>query len=477
MPSLRSSAFVLLLFALLGLSGCGGTAPTSEPRMLVYRGASGEVFDGIRSQIRAVTSATEPSDLNRFQLVTLDGNLVSSAEIGGLNLIRRAFGSGVSVLLVNASESHKRALLDAKLVPLSAHGTSDAYLVTPLPGGRRFHITNLRPLRLQKRAKSQELDPDGTLTGSHGQSEADIPTSVDRIAGFVEVVKARLGEQGRSVPVTPSPPTDYPKSSWFQVSYTDGWAVNNDPIIDWQNVDYDATYTFYGYFDSGDSLPSKWFQWLAFSVDASVTPSAPTSDQVDDRGYVHTMTEIYAEPDDSAGGNGLQLSLVDAQPTNANNALSSSLQFDIGYKGQNGNTSWLWQQGLTQTMGSFGGWSGSIVPAPGNELNGTQMRFMQTTSFNGDGSNWTDALYRVFVGRHIEPINSSSRNPIELVGQALWRTQVAYSGVVTIDVGESVLMTDIMVKNYFFTYKPNYSNNSYGTSRTFDLDLGQLAAP
>lgn len=474
---MQRSALAAVAATIMILAGCGGTAPASRTRMLVYRGATGPVYESVRRQFQEVNSASEPSNLEQYQLITIDGNAVSASEIGGLSLIRRGLASGVSVLMVNVNEQHKRALLDAKLVPLSAHGVSDGYLVTPLPGGRRFHITNLQPVRVQKRAKTQELDLDGVISGTHNQSESEISSSPERIAAFTDVVKVRIGEQGRAAPVTPTPPSDYPQSSWFQVSYTDGWAVNNDPIIDWQNVDYDATYTFYGYFDSGDSLPSKWFQWLAFSVDALVSPSAPVSDQVDNRGYVHTMTDIFAVPDDGPDGNGLQLSLVNAQPTNANNSLSSGQQFDIGYRGQNGNTAWLWQQGLSQTTGSFGGWNGSIIPSPSNEINGAQVRYMQTTTFSGDGSNWTDALYKVFSGRHIHPINSSSRNPTELVGQALWRTQLVFSGVVTVNVGETVLMTDISIKNYFFTSKPNYSTNSYGTTRTFDIDLGQLVAP
>lgn len=460
------------------LWGCGGgTAPASRERMLVYRGASGPVYLGLRDHFQEVRSGTEPSSLDNYSLVMLDGNAVAPSEMASLSVIRHAMTSGISVLLVNATEGHKRALLDAKLVPISARGMSEAYLITPLPGGRRFHVTNLHPMSLKQRLVHQEHDASGYLSGTHDEGVREAPLSDEQVASFVQKVRERVADQGQAVPASPTPPSDYPKSSWFEVSVTDGWALKNDPDIGGQSVDYSGTYTFYGYFDSGDTLRSKWFQWLALAADSSISPSAPVNDQVDNRGFVPTLNEIFAAPVNTFAGNGLQLSLVQAQPTSANNSLSTSLEFNIGYKGQTSNSAWLWQQSLNQSLGSFGGWTTSVLPPPSNDVNAPLIQYMQTTPCNGDASNVLEAYYTVFVGKHIYPMNASSRAPMGLVAQSLWRTQEAFSGVVQIQVGSSAAFLDLAVTNYFFAYRIAYSLVSFGGSHLYDVDLGQLTAP
>lgn len=456
------------------LVGCGGggPAPIAKDRMLVLGSATGPVYEALRSRFKEIRVSSPPSDFRGYRLVVVDGTSSMPGDARSLGFARNALGAGVSVLMVNARQEHKSALLSAKLIPAAPRGPSDGILITPLAGARRYHLANLRPAQVRNRKTENERDPSGVLSGSYAEASKLTESTPDRIAAFLDIVESQTDGANRAAPVAPTPPSDYPTSSWFQVSLTE--TLSPSQVAG----QFSSTTTFhlYGYFDSGSSFTNRWFQWLAIAADGLVTPSPPVQDQVDNRGPMAVWYALNLNPDNT-NGNGLQLFLVDAQPTSSANSLSSSLEFNIGYRGQSGNTAWLWQQGLSQTTGSFNGWLATAPPPSSNDINAVTLSYMQTSPFDGDLSNWENAYYKVFVGAHIEPINGSSRNPMEIVGQSLWRTQQVFDGVVTMILDTNVHLCELSVTNYFFTWKPHLVAWGWYISNGIDVDLGQLTAP
>ncbi|HRF58848.1 MAG TPA: hypothetical protein PLH94_02910 [Fimbriimonadaceae bacterium] len=451
------------------LGGCAGgsNAPNAGDKMLVLGAASGELYTKLKARYREVRPTGQPSDLSGFRLVVVDGDTISPEDLARHSAIRRALTTGVPLLFLHASEPHKRSLLGAKLLPFSVKGQSDGYLVTT-DGPGRYRVRNLRPLALDIRKRNAELDDHGVLTGSHEQKSARVPVSSERVDQFLDFIQL---DRGRQV-APPTPPSDYPQSSWFTVSVSDDFSGTNP---DFYNDLFEAslTYTFSAYYDSGSTLPSKYFQWVACSVEGTVTPQPPGTDEVDARGFAMTMNECSISPNNGPG-NGLQLSLVEVQPTNESNNLSSELLFDIGYKGD-GNTAWTWTQQQSQSVGGFGGWEASS--APSNQVNAANLQYMQTSPYNGDGSNWQDAFYKVFVGKHIHPMNTNSTQAMGLVGNALWRTQAVFDGTVTIDIQTAVTCILLTVSNYFVTSRTAHQVVATAQSTSIDLDLGALQIP
>lgn len=432
-------------------------------------------MDALRGEFGQDTY-TGLQDPARYRMVVIDGDTTSPAELENLSLIKTALSKGTSVLLLNAREAHKQSTVKSKCVPGSVRGPSTAYLITPLGGGNRVHLTNLRPHRLSIRGKQHEHSPSGFIVGQASQGTKDVPVEGVLLDTFMGNLHQRLAEQGRDVSGAPTPPSDYPSSNWFQTSVTESWSTGADGNINNQAIGHNITYTFYGYYDNGNTLASHAFQWVAANINGTVSTSTPAKNDEDHRGWVHSMFWANLLPVDSNTGFGLDLALVNAQPTNANDTLDSSLEINIGYQGSSGNTAWLWQQSATQNPNSFGGWSGTSPASWQGDINDVTVQLMQTSPYNGDGSNWTDAFYTVFQGKHMHDYNPVSGQSMNVVGQAVWRTQEVSTDTVQI-VCESYSKLDYLyVDNDFFEYHEHYNSFEFGGEQLIvDLDLSNIS--
>lgn len=471
----KALALAAVVFGVLVAPGCGGggVAPTTRDRILVFRSATGPVIDALRSEFRQDNYVSQ--DPGRYELVVIDGNSTSPAEIESSSLVKSALGKGTSVLIVNAKEAHKRATVKSKCVAASVRGDSAAYLITPLGGSNRIHLTNLRPHRVTFAGKSHEHVPSGYLVGQARNGQKDVSIEGDLLNTFMGNLHDRLAEQGRDTSGTPTPPSDYGSQNWFQASVTESWSTGTDGNINNQSVGHNITYTFYGYYDNGATLASHAFQWVAANFNGTVSTSTPTYNDEDHRGWVHTMFNALLSPVDTSTGSGLDLALVNAQPTNNSGSLATSIEFNIGYKGSSGNTAWLWQQSTNQNPANFGGWSGSSPPPYQGNINDVNIQLMQTSPYNGDGSNWTDAFYTVFAGKHMHAYNPVSGQNMNVVGQALWRTQIVSNDTVQI-VCESYSKLDYLHVKNEFEYHEYYNSYDFGGEQlVVDLDLSQIA--
>lgn len=458
---------------LLGCGG-GGTPPVTRDRMLVLSSSGGPVMARLRQEFGEVpyTGSEDPS---RYEFIVVDGAHTSADQLGSNSVVRKALTSGVSVLMLNVTDSHKRSLLHNKIVAVGARGDSAAYMLTPLGGGRRFHITNLRQqIGVNTREISHTQDADGVIIGTHKEGLLNLDPPGQTMDQFMGHVHERLAEQSRAVPA-PQPPSDYPASSWFQYLISENWTTQQNPAINGQVLSHDSTYSFYGYYDNGSTLGTNAFQWVVMEYDGTVTSSPLTSNNDTDRGYGNTLFQLFVDPND-ASGNGLDLALVDAQPTAANNSLSSSLEFNIGYRGSGGNTAWLWQQSLNQQPGNFNGWEGTVT-GNGTDINAATMQLEQTIPCDGDGLNIDPAYYKVFVGAHIHPLSAPSSGALNVLGQVLWRTQIVSSDIVEIDLTPHTRMMRLTVSNYFFTWKPHLYAVDFGLQYKVDMDMSQLQPP
>lgn len=461
----------------LSIVGCaGGPAPLAKARLLVVGTASSPVYDELLKTHRA-ERYTGRQDPAHYRMVVVDGDAMTPSEVGAEPLIAEALAKGVSVMLLDGTESHKRSLMTSKRTPAHTQGPSAAYLVTPLTGGgRAFHLTDLRPAKVSKRQVAHSYTERGFVQGQHKRWEDELPISGAHLDSFMNLVGQRLA--GRDRATLPTPPSDYPSNSWFQVSVTESWEAMNESCMDGQSLQHQITFTFAVYVDSGDTLPSHWFQWCAMSMEGSVNMLSGLANNGDDTvGYAQTMFNAGTNPVNEGGGNGLELALVQAQPTSATNAYDSNLDFTIGYRGANGDSTWLWQQGLTQSPQSFTNWEATSPPPPTAEINAVQFNAMQTDPYRGDDSNWTDGFHNIFGGKHVDSPNPTSAGSMGVVGQALWKTFDIFDGPIQISYGTSSLMTQLHVKNHF-VYSDLYLDTcSFGGGNVITIDFSQATPP
>lgn len=464
---------VILLGVGACLAGCGGgSGAPVRPAMLVYRSVSGPVYQELAKTYK-VDRFRGTQDPARYSLVVLDGTTAHAAESESIELVRTSLAKNVPVLFVNASESHKRALMTSRCLPAHTKSESAAYFVRREPGSSRsFELVDLRQREVPIASSSKILDQNGILKGQYGSSKLQLDISGTHLSNYLSTIRSRLQSSGRAA--LPSPPSDYPSSGWFQVTLTENWQADNNGSIDGQSIGHEVSYTFAVYADSGDSLPSKRFQWCVASMEGTVAVSAPVHNDVDQRGYAHTLFQANLQPVDTSSGNGLQLALVQAQPTDADGSYMSSMDFTIGYQGSSGSSNWIWQQTLQQLVGGFGGWQATSPPPLASDVNDASFQAMQTSPFNGDGSNWTDGYYRVFAGKHVTDMNLASTLPIGVIGQALWKTFDPYNGTVDIQYGSTSTMMKLQVDNHFFWWHCYHFVFSFGPSPgTVTLDFGQ----
>lgn len=463
-----------LAMASLILAGCAGTSPApTRPAMLVFRTAAGPVFDDLAKTYKA-DRYRGTQDPSAYALVVLDGNSTPAGEGEATEFVRSALAKRVPVMFVNASENHKRHLMTSRCLPAHTKNASAAYYVSRAATSNRvYEIVDLRPLQVPVRSVSKVLDQNGILTGQAGSSSLSLSIEGSHLANYLGVVRSRLLSRSRAA--LPTPPSDYPSDDWFQVTVTENWQAANNGSIDGQTIGHQMSYTFAVYADSGDSLPSKRFQWCVATMDGTVQLSVPPAhDDVDQRGYAHTLFQANLQPVDTSSGNGLELALVQAQPTDADGSYVSTMDYTIGYQGASGPTSWMWQQTLQQLEGGFGGWQATSPPPPASDINDVSFQAMQTSPFDGDGSNWTDGYYRVFAGKHVTDMNAASISPMNVIGQALWKTLDPYNGSVDIQYGSTSTMMKLQADNHFFWWHCYHFVFSFGPATgTVSLDFGQ----
>ncbi|MBX7133746.1 MAG: hypothetical protein K1X67_13820 [Fimbriimonadaceae bacterium] len=433
------------------------------------------MFDLLRNEFRQ-DSYTGLQDPGKYKLVVIDGASTSPAELETAPLVKNALSKGTSVIILNAIDAHKQATTKSKCVPGSIRGLSAAYLITPLGGGNRVHLTNLRPQRLTFKTKRHEHSPSGFLVGQASQGDKQVPIDGVLLDTFMGNLHDRLAEQTRDVSGTPTPPSDYASSNWFQTSVTESWSTGADSAIDGQSIGHNITYTFYGYYDNGSTLDSHAFQWIAANFNGTVSTSTPVHNDEDHRGWIHTLFSAYLDPLDSSTGAGLDLALVNAQPTGAVDTLNSSVEFNIGYKGANGNTAWLWQQSANQNPNDFSNWAGSAPPPVQGNINDVTIQLMQTSPYYGDGSNWTDAFYTVFQGKHMHDYNPVSGGNMNVLGQAVWRTQIISNDTIQVACFSFSNLDYLYVKNDIFEYHEHYNTIAFGGEPFIvDLDMSSIS--
>lgn len=459
---LHSAPLVAGLVALVEVCGCGGgTAPLTREKMLVFRDADSPVLTELRTMFREerYTGSQDPA---KYRLIVVDGDSTAPNEIGTVPLVEDALRKQVSVLLLDVNEAHKSALTAAKLTQAYTSSDSAAYLVTPLPGGRITHLTNLRRMPLKQKFIEQRLE-NGVLHGSHEDSSSDLTIEGPHLAAFVQEVSRRLASQRSTIP-PPTPPSDYSSGSWFQTNVTEIWA-KVPPLMNGQYISHAITYNFYVYFDSGSTLPSRYFQWCAMSMNGIVEPSPPGVDTNGERGFSHTLFAADIVPVNTTAGNGLQLDLYNAQPNQITNTLTSNMEFNIGYKG-GPNSAWLWQQDLTQQTPNFNGWEATSPPPPSQQINAARLQAMQTSPCNGDASNWSFGI----DGNTVKPMNPASTTTFEPLGQVVWRTQEVFDGIVQVSCGSMSSLMDLSVPDSYCLISLN------STPVTINIDFSQVSA-
>lgn len=461
----------------VSLAGCaGGPAPAGKPRLLVHRSVTGPVYTELLKTHRAERYSGR-QDPAQYRMVVLDGGSMTPHELANEPLVSQALGKGVSVLLVNATEEHKRSLMAAKRTPAHTNGPSAAYLITPIVGpGRIFHLTDLKGSMVRKRQVSHSYTERGFVQGNHRAWEDEQTVDGAHLDAYMKMVDDRLNSGGRTA--LPTPPSDYLSSNWFQVSVTESWEAMNEACMDGQSLQHQVTFTFAVYADSGDTLTSHWFQWCAMSMEGSVNMlSGLANNGSDTVGYAQTMFNAQVLPIDEGDGNGLELALVQAQPTSATDAYNSSIDFTIGYRGDGGSKNWLWQQSLLQSPQSFTNWRATSPPPPTSEINAVSFVAMQTDPYDGDDSNWTDGFHDIFGGKHVDSPNPTSAGSMGVVGQAVWKTFDIFDGPIQIQYGTESLMTQLHVKNHF-VYSDLYLDTcSYGSGSTITIDFSQATPP
>ncbi|HRI44757.1 MAG TPA: hypothetical protein PLL78_13570 [Fimbriimonadaceae bacterium] len=377
MRRLRTLVFVVVLACLVACGGGGGRS--SSLRMHVCGSASGPVFQALRDRYPIVQYRSTQL-LRPGSLVVVDGATTPPAQLGGFEGIDRAFASGASVLILNATGAHKSALANAsQRIGAYVNGDHSAYFITPI-GKNGVDIVHAGPTTRRVKTHYSRLTDEGLLTGSPTEKVIRLDLNQASIQNFVTLVDQRLrGNMPRSRDSGTDPPSSVPR---YIASITDSF-IDNGNILPGQTLTQNVTFFFNVY--ENDGGPGKQFQWLSAYATGLSDPGSPSADDDRTRGYFQTSCEVSFSPDPN--GNGELLNVFSYGPQASAESYEAYLAFPIEYDG--GAQTYNYQLALPgPQQQSIPGWE--VGPVSAEAPNGQALWFFQTDPYEiGD---WHDGF-------------------------------------------------------------------------------------
>lgn len=423
---------ILVLCFTLGGPGCGGGGGPSKPRMVVFRSASGPIFDELRTS-HSQLLYRPGMNFASAKLFVVDGQTASASELETLAGIDHALRAGASVLFLNVGDSHKIAATKAsQKVGAYVHGEHFAYLMTPTRDG--VDIVHTGPRTLTSRVKKTRLGEDGVLTGSHEMRNLQFGLSDALVQRFVSLMRSRI--QG-ILPTRDSgtdPPSIVPR---YIVSVTDSFTSGYGTLVPDQVVNNNVTFFFNVY--ESNAGPGKANQYLIAYAQGLLDPGSPASNGDRTRGYSQVQCQMFIAPSNTPGDNGNLLTQEwfspNASPTNSYQASANVL---LLYQGANPGF-YTWSLDLPATPQSIPGWGVCYDNYVYNVPNTVGMVWFQMSPFNSIDDNWHDGFYTsgLVLDYKVRDMNSTSTTqfPVNLIG--VWSTASVTTSAIVMQYGVS----------------------------------------
>ncbi|RYG31562.1 hypothetical protein EON81_22600 [bacterium] len=216
------------------MAGCGGDSPISAPgvrAITVVGGAEGAVMNLLAPGQR-LAHAPIGANLENAQAILLDGDHVAPRQLGSLRGLKAAVLKGTPLILVDASEALKDAVVEAIGAPGSTGGTSPAIAFARLRGGGehdfRIHEISDTPMRVES---STFETKDGVFQGN-----PVVVGNQPRVltADKVRAMLAAVGSASSDDPLIPEPPSLSRIPTFYaEYSESDGGIANaalNDQV-------------------------------------------------------------------------------------------------------------------------------------------------------------------------------------------------------------------------------------------------------
>lgn len=205
----------------MALWGCGGGSGGGASSTRIYR--YGAVNNGVMETLARSMGAGGFSRGQRVgagDVVALDGDSVSSAQIASDTEIDRILAAGASVLLLDAKAEHKTAMRGATRAGAAIGGESEAILYTPFQyaGGRRgVYMLELVAGELETATKETMQSETGIVQGAISKK------TVRR--KFREETKSLYASRVNALTTSP---------------WTDPYASSVPPEVSWMSVPYEV---------------------------------------------------------------------------------------------------------------------------------------------------------------------------------------------------------------------------------------------
>ncbi|WP_019588102.1 hypothetical protein [Deinococcus apachensis] len=334
------------------LAGCGqqpteSPPPGNAPHALVLGQVSSYVYDELKKSVR-MTSYSGSERASDHDLVILDGDTTTPEAVQTHPLVREALQAGKAVLLLDASESHKREGL-GRYLGFASKNRSPGYLA---------RLTQDRNGRAEVRVV--EFPHADTLKFSGGLSMGAL--TLGAVQAFAAQVLASMNvpRTGLQDGYSPYPCGGNPNTAALHtpdLRAQDGtgetipagaiykhvyycvpvqWQAGNTLLVKGtQNVYFNTNYTFTIILDNGNE-PQGNFQWVAAQMDVTAVPSGtPTSgvqpilsDSEKEKGWFQDRIRVGVQPVSATS-----FSSQSDSPANANNVtqVTTSTSFNVAF--------------------------------------------------------------------------------------------------------------------------------------------------
>jgi hypothetical protein len=338
---------------LLGMAGSTLAQEVRKPRALVYGETESPLLEPLRRAVKLIPYNGNLEELGTAQMLILDGKRFSPEMLQRDELVRAAVYSGLWVLALDVTETHKQMGL-ASALSVATDGASLAYL---LHMGRDEN--NGPQVDIAEVPSLEEL----------GRRELDSHTASTIVGALLDhMTRPRLGLTGSTTPppgllyVTYNFTQIYPEGELYPYIYQNVLSpVTPEPSNVPQSPSLQANETLTVMLDNKDN-PQGNFQYVVAETDITAVPKLPSESFANyqnsfwsaegdylELGWFQTRanTSISAPSDP----NGWITSGTSPETVNGQNSITSGVTFQVGYtEGQGGSGSFQYSSSTTRTI-------------------------------------------------------------------------------------------------------------------------------
>jgi hypothetical protein len=308
------------------------------------------VLDALAKTVQPV-AYDGTQDLAAFDLLVVDGDAHSPAELSANDQVNEAFHLGKHILAVDLTEAHKSDWLFG-LTNFASEGATDGALVQQGKDQSGYPIIRIAEV-LPPDARQRELNDAAPDFEDDFDPELDQQGQVDTFAG--NVLDALRDPSGRDGEVSDNPiPPDLIHVTWvypMDVPWTQTQTGKGRTGL--QGGSNTTNYTLTLMLDNFSS-PQGNSQFLVAQADGEMTPTSAgggfLSWQLDERAWFQDQMVVTLEPQDQ----GWNWVASGPQTPNNETQYNNSLAFQVGFaQDSGGNANFQWTSGQSFTISDW----------------------------------------------------------------------------------------------------------------------------